>query len=218
MFGKSLNELFSPEIQREFPYHTVSKGYCPSCQNLIPINEQFPPGRTSRSLCQRCYYDLITNKLGGMCLICRKPLPAYKLQGQANTPREISEYIHDGECIDYFTLIHCKVVGEDMSFVSDESPAYNQLPYHKLPDLSFQDTHIKGHAADNYENIEKAENLLNSSIFHSKIRPNNLVTLSLRNKIIDTNFEGFQSHSDTGVEGDEKITVITLPKSAFNYN
>jgi hypothetical protein len=218
MFGKSIHELFSPETQREFPYHTVNKGHCPSCQNLIPINEQFPPGRTSRSFCQRCYSDLITNKFRGPCLICRNPLPAYKIERQVETPREISEYLHDGECIDYFTLIHCKVVGEDMSFLRDDSPVYNQLPYHKLPSLSFQDTDINRLAADNYKNVEQVKNLIANAIPYSRIRPNNSVKLPSRNKIIDPNFEALQFHSDTDVEGDEQITVITLPKSAFQYN
>jgi hypothetical protein len=53
-------------------------------------------------------------------------LPNFKIQAQSVDPREIGHNIHDGQCTDYFTLVHCKVVGGvDMSFLVEESRGLN---------------------------------------------------------------------------------------------
>jgi hypothetical protein len=53
-------------------------------------------------------------------------LSNFKIQAQSENLREIGHNIHNGQCTDYFTLVHCKVVGGvDMSFLAEENRGLN---------------------------------------------------------------------------------------------
>jgi len=108
----SAEELFPPYVQNRYPFYWVKEKHCLACGTWLPYNERRPQGRTTRCMCSRCYETLIVIYLNEFCFICGGPLPAYKVHAQTKNPREISENIHDGPCLDYHTLIHCKVVGD----------------------------------------------------------------------------------------------------------
>jgi hypothetical protein len=53
------------------------------------------------------------------CSICGSQLSAEKIQGQQYSPREIENHFCES-CIPYWSILHSKVVGEDMSFLAEE--------------------------------------------------------------------------------------------------
>jgi hypothetical protein len=87
-----------------------------------------------------------------------------------------------------------------------------------LPSLSLQKDDINGLASHNLKSIEHIKNLMTNAVSSSRFHLNNSDKLPKRNKIIDPSFGRFRLHSSDDVDDGEKITVITLPRSAFNYN
>ncbi|MCB2141208.1 hypothetical protein KQH27_00705, partial [bacterium] len=121
MSGKSLNDLFPMNFLPRFQYQFVQEGHCPECGMILPFDYLRPIVRTTRSLCDGCYTDLIANTINYNCFICGRSLPKHKVRAQKKNRREISYHIDDGYCLDYFTLVHCKVVGGvDMSFLNGQ--------------------------------------------------------------------------------------------------
>lgn len=124
--GRSVAEMF-PKQSRVIPYERVRAGHCMTSGVPLSHEEMHPPRRCSRSLSEE-QYGYIVNNRRNYCSMCHTPLSADKIQGQKYQPREIKNHFC-AECIPYWSILHSKVVGEDMSFLADEQHAQPiQLP------------------------------------------------------------------------------------------
>lgn len=197
-----INDPFKSKIQTRFPYHGVREGHCPSCHNLIPLEKRFPSGHTSRSLCQVCYLNLIGSRPNTDCFICLEPLPAYKLQAQMAAEREIKEYIHDGDCLDYFTIVHCKVVGENQDYIENSSYSTPQLPFHNRQ--------VQILPIELQKSVDELKKTINASLSILNTSPGNVPVQHQNN--IPT--ESINDTSESFGADDGEITVINLPKNA----
>ncbi len=124
--GKFLSQLFPKHFMENIPYENIKVGCCIQCGRRMHPNEMEPPGRqTPRAMCPECY-DYLTSNISDECPICGEYLPKRKVDAQRGNPKEVSHRIHDGKCLDYFSIISCKALGDDMSFLADESQWYNK--------------------------------------------------------------------------------------------
>ena len=117
MRGRSVYEMF-PDQARVIPYESVTPRYCMLSDVPLKHEEMHPPGRCTRSLSQEQYGYIVNNRRSN-CSMCGSPLSADKIQGQQYAPREVENHFCDN-CIPYWSILHSKVVGEDMSFLADE--------------------------------------------------------------------------------------------------
>jgi len=218
MAGRGINEIFSANVQARFPYGSVRVGHCLVCGAQLSDIERRPPGRATRSMCETCYGDLIVARVNEYCVVCGGRLPQYKVQAQIKNPRELRENIHEGECLDYFTLCHCKgIMGVDLSFLRDEHSNYIGIPQqntYALPSPSLN-TEIKEAAAKLEKEIEKSIRLLKGNL--SSLFPNQRLALpnvtqkiqlpgSIK-RVRRLEPERLKELEDTG-----KVTVIRYPK------
>ena len=111
MNGNTVQVYFPAYITNRLSLDGIQHGHCFNCGRQLSPNELIPPGRTSRSLCPACYEILIASIPMHTCIICGNSLPQDKINSQKVLNREIANYMHEGFCRDYFTLIHSKVNG-----------------------------------------------------------------------------------------------------------
>lgn len=116
--GKSLNKIFPQSFLDRHPYHNVENGCCIQCGRQMRQNEMEPLGKSPRAICPECYAKW-TREVTKNCPICGDYLPNHKVQAQSSNPQEVSLRIHDGSCLDYFSIISCKVLYEDLYFLRD---------------------------------------------------------------------------------------------------
>jgi len=130
MRGKASNEVITPQIRSRFPY-ALQRGICPVCGKVLLKQERKPMGRATRSMCRRCYEELIAARINTRCFVCAKPLPSYKIEDQYDNPREVANHIHDGSCIHTWTLIHNVAVteSEQPEIKSLHDPRQQSIPY-----------------------------------------------------------------------------------------
>ena len=126
--GKSLNQLFPQHFMDNLPYHKIKIGCCIQCGRRMSRHEMEPPGKTPRAICPECYAKW-TSEVTKKCPICDENLPNHKVQAQSSNPQEVSFRIHDGKCLDYFSIVSCKALGDDMSFLADETGHQPQQKY-----------------------------------------------------------------------------------------
>lgn len=120
LYGMSVAEMF-PHQSQVIPYEEVKAGHCMTSGVPLSQEEMHPPGRCSRSLSDEQYGYIVNNRRSN-CSMCGGQLSAQKIQGQQYQPREIENHFCDA-CIPYWSILHSKVVGEDMSFLADEGQA-----------------------------------------------------------------------------------------------
>jgi len=127
-FSSRPDSVIARAVTERFPY-AFRPNCCPFCGRALQPWEQRPQGRATRSLCTHDYNVLVPNNVGSYeCLVCGSSLPDHKVRAQHGNPREISEHIHDGECMHLWTLIHNVSIGE-----SDVVEMFRQL---------FTDSHV----------------------------------------------------------------------------
>ena len=120
--GKSVQELFSNlYVKPRFQYHNVFPRHCMICKRSLSDYDMWPPGLCPRSMCEDCYQNKIVGIINERCIISGSVLPKYKTDLQFSNPREVENNIADGLARDYYTLLACKVVGIDTSFVRDDT-------------------------------------------------------------------------------------------------
>jgi hypothetical protein len=118
---KSVQELF-PDlyVKPKFQYQNVFPRHCMICKRSVEDEDMWPPGRCPRSMCEDCYQRKIVGVINERCIISGDLLPKYKTDAQFLNPRDVENNIADGPARDYYTLLACKVVGLDMSFVKND--------------------------------------------------------------------------------------------------
>ena len=132
MGGRAVEDYFPGHVTRYLSLDRIRKGYCPYCGHVLLPNELRPSGRSTRSLCTRCYHSLIGAVPVGKCIICGNPLPPAKMQLQQINKREIAHYMHEDSCRDYFTLIHSAVAGEAFALKTQQLPYAERLDLQEL--------------------------------------------------------------------------------------
>ena len=122
--GRSLNQIFPPNITQNFQFQRVRKGYCINqyCRRNYPLSkeEMFPSGRaTPRALCSECW-NYLAKIYAEECWVCGEYLEGGKVNAQRSNPYDIHTQIHDLICADWFSLVSAKALGFDMSFLKDD--------------------------------------------------------------------------------------------------
>ena len=132
-FSSHPDSMIARSVTQRFP-NAFRPNCCPRCGKRLQPWEQRPQGRATRCMCIHEYNALVPNNVGSCeCLVCGGGLPDHKVRAQNRDQREISNHIHDGECMHLWTLIHNVSIGEpDVTAMFDaylESPqSYAQLP------------------------------------------------------------------------------------------
>lgn len=82
--------------------------------------EMEPPDRiTPRALHAKCFARW-TSRISEECPICKEDLSDEKVNMQKVSPYDLHHRVCEGQCIDYFSILSCKALGDDMSFLADE--------------------------------------------------------------------------------------------------
>ena len=112
-FQDSQDNLLPRKIKARFK--RVKPSRCLICGKKMSYHELWPIGKCSRSLCLGCYnhWILARSRTGyiNYCFICGDQLPHYKVNAIKSNPREIGKHMHDGNCMDSFTIMHNIIVG-----------------------------------------------------------------------------------------------------------
>jgi hypothetical protein len=121
------NSMIARAVLERFPY-AFKDNLCPRCGKHLQPWEQRPEGRATRCMCTHDYNTLIPNRVGSYeCLVCGGGLPDHKIRAQHGNAREVSNHIHDGECMHLWTLIHNVSIGEPDVVAMFQQPF---IPYH----------------------------------------------------------------------------------------
>lgn len=199
MNGQGLENYFPHHTTNRFGFLQIQQGYCFNCGKWMHQNELNPPGRTTRSLCSNCYEVLISSVPVHNCIICGDSLPQNKIYNQQIQNREIANYMHDGFCRDYFTLIHSKVNG-----------ALQLQNQHYIPAASPQPLITHDHRNDSCDNFLENSN---SNQF-PKISYSNSPTLDLA-PVLDNNLQFWQKPKRQPIVNNGKRRSFSLlPKNS----
>jgi len=122
--GRSLGKLFPQNVMERFQYDRIIPGHCLVCGRPLAYHEMWSSGKCPRSMCEECYQREIVGNVNDRCIVSGEPLPKEKIKAQRANPREVENNIADGYARDYYTLLACKIVGMDMSFLADDTYSY----------------------------------------------------------------------------------------------
>jgi hypothetical protein len=93
-------------------------------------------------MCQECYARWEAEvTYTGQCKVCGGYLEGRKMESFRAQPNELRNRLHEGRCLDYFALLSCKALGQDMSFIRDELCNYGRYGEEELDLGSRQDRH-----------------------------------------------------------------------------
>jgi len=132
-FSSRPDSVIAKTVTERFPY-AFRKDSCPRCGRALQLREQRPQGKATRCMCTYDYEMSVPNNVGNYkCNVCGGGLPDHKVRAQYSNPREISNHIHDGECMHLWTLIHNVSIGEpDVTAMFNaylkSSQSHDQLP------------------------------------------------------------------------------------------
>jgi hypothetical protein len=110
-FSAFPEKVFNPILLERFPF-AFQQGRCPVCGAFLESHERRPQGRATRSMCSYDYENLIVNGINSSCLLCVGLLAESKVRDQYRQPREVTHHLHEGECMNLWTLIHNVSVSE----------------------------------------------------------------------------------------------------------
>ncbi|VBB45035.1 hypothetical protein TRIP_B350167 [uncultured Desulfatiglans sp.] len=119
---KKLDKMFPAQFMEHIPYGTAQPGRCLICGKQMSHSEMHPSGRaTPRATCESCYAQWAADlSVTETCRVCGEYLEDSRMNQFRRNPREISNRLHDGRCMDYFAILSCKVLDEDMSWLVDD--------------------------------------------------------------------------------------------------
>ena len=213
MSGRFVNDLFPMHVSNRYPYQVVQEGQCLECSRTLWDKDRRPSGRATRSLCDWCYTNLIANTINHNCFICGQLLPDFKVRDQKINRREISHHIDDGYCLDYFTLVHCKVVGGvNMTFLGNEQPEqriFQNEHYQVAPH-----TDINERSAQVSRQVENLKKMIHQDLVRQQILSDRKILDVPNRYLLDApgqkNALEFRSN-DIEIDHDS-VSVIRLPK------
>jgi len=126
IMGRHLYEVFPGEFKQNLPFDRVRVGCCIWCGNNMPHSEMFPRDRqTPRALCSSCWNQL-TAGITTDCWVCEYRLEDSRIQAQMRNPHDLHHRVHDGECIDYFSLVSAKALGQNTGIIETIIPQNQQ--------------------------------------------------------------------------------------------
>jgi hypothetical protein len=140
--GRALHQLYPAQFIQNWPYHQVRPGCCinPVCRRQMFHEEMFPSDeKTPRAMCPECYAEW-TYTVTEKCPVCGDYLENWRVSNQIHQPHEVIFRLHDGICLDYFSLLSGKALGQ-CSGIIDEACA------HGYPQL--QQGYVEGHYKKN---------------------------------------------------------------------
>ena len=123
--GRSLRQLYPTQFMQNWPYHQVMPSCCinPACGRQMSYEEMFPADKnTPRALCPECYAEW-TSAVTEQCPVCGDYLENWRIVNQTHQPHEVTFRLHDGRCLDYFSLLSGKALGQRVGII-DEACAY----------------------------------------------------------------------------------------------
>ena len=133
-FSNHPDSMIARSVTERFP-NAFRPNCCPRCGKRLQPWEQRPQSGATRCMCTSDYEMLVPNNVGSdECIVCGGSLPDQKVWAQSSNPREISNHIHDGECMLLWGLIHNISLGgePDVTAVFNaylkNSQSYAQLP------------------------------------------------------------------------------------------
>jgi hypothetical protein len=89
----------------------------------MSYEEMFPTNKnTPRAMCPECYAAWI-REVTEQCPVCGDYLENWRVNNQRHQPHEVSFRLHDGRCLDYFSLLSGKALGQRVGII-DEACAY----------------------------------------------------------------------------------------------
>ncbi len=133
-FSSNPESMIARGVIGRFPY-AFRPNCCPRCGKTLQSWEQRPQGRATRCMCIHDYNALVPNNVGSYeCLVCGGSLPDHKVRAQHANPREISNHIHDDECMHLWALVHNVSIGEPDVVEMFRHPFTNSHAYIDRPD------------------------------------------------------------------------------------
>jgi hypothetical protein len=127
--GKYLNQLFPQKSLNMIPYQLLRYHQCIFCGRTVEQYDMEPPDMVNpKPMHSKCFNRLAV-RISKKCLICKNILSQDKIDAQSHSPNDSYYRICDGYCIDYFSIVSCKIFGDDMTFIADElelQPLYKQ--------------------------------------------------------------------------------------------
>lgn len=123
--GRALQQLYPAQFMQNWPYHQVRPGCCinPVCGRQMFHEEMFPADKnTPRAMCPECYSEW-TSAVTEQCPVCGDYLENWRVDSQTHQPHEVTFRLHDGTCLDYFSLLSGKALGQSAGII-DEACAY----------------------------------------------------------------------------------------------
>lgn len=94
------------------PIQIPEPGHCPICGVAVPYEYSHPTSACSRPLCESCYQHAIGRSDKSKCIICGELLPQIQYEAQFRNPREITNGIHQGRCLDYYVIMAARALSE----------------------------------------------------------------------------------------------------------
>ena len=160
--GRSLRQLYPAQFMQNWPYRQVRPGCCinPVCGRQMSHEEMFPAHKnTPRAMCPECYAEW-TSAVTEQCPVCGDYLENWRVEKQRHQPHEVTFRLHDGTCLDYFSLLSGKALGQRVGII-DEACAYG---YPQLQQGHVEGQYIKnGHKGENLPPLNHVRNRVQQS-------------------------------------------------------
>jgi len=120
-YTKPQRETVFSHLREKFR-NSFNPGQCFSCGKYLSPQEKKPPGRATRSMCNKCYEEQIANTINHDCFLCDFSLPDEKIMEQVKNPREIRAHMHEGTCVNAFVILHNIALEEPEVFSRNALP------------------------------------------------------------------------------------------------
>jgi len=120
--GSYLSFHFPEEFIRNLSHDRAQPGKCIKCLNDMAHHDMHPPGRiTPRAICPKCW-AVLTSQLTQNCWVCGSWLDQQTIEHQQRAPQDIHHRIHDGKCMDYFSLVSARALGVNTGVCESPKP------------------------------------------------------------------------------------------------
>ena len=132
--GKYLSQIFQQEFVDRMLYRFIRYRTCLICMETVEQYDLEPDNVNPRPFHTKCFNRMAV-RISKKCFICNNILSKDKINGQSHSPRDSFYRVCDGHCLDCYSIISCKIFGDDMTFLADElelQPLYELNPSKKM--------------------------------------------------------------------------------------